>query len=99
MFSLVSRKFLAMRNIALYSVLTINHYTSDLKEIFIKNKFDEKKRIQKIFFVKNFPNNRVRWSFDAVFRLEKTAVDTIPLYRRTVLKEECLYTKLLQSKK
>ena len=34
---------------------------------------------------------RVRWKNNAVFSLEKTVLDRIPLYNRTVLKEECLY--------
>jgi len=34
---------------------------------------------------------RVRWKNNAVFSLEKTVLDRIPLYKRTVLKEECLY--------
>ena len=35
--------------------------------------------------------NRVRWKYSAVFGLEKTVLDRIPRYSRTVLKEECLY--------
>ena len=34
---------------------------------------------------------RVRWKNNAVFSLEKNVLDRIPLYRRTVLKEDCLY--------
>jgi len=36
---------------------------------------------------------RVRWKNNAVFSLEKTVLNRIPLYKRTVLKEECLYHK------
>ena len=45
---------------------------------------------KKDFFDKDFFKNRVRWNFNAVFGLEKTALDRIPRYRRTTLKEECL---------
>ena len=35
--------------------------------------------------------NRVRWNFTTVFGFKKTVLDRIPGYKRTVLKEECLY--------
>ena len=50
-----------------------------------------KKKLSKIFFLDFFEKNRVRWKFNTVFGLEKTTVDRIPRYRRTALKEECLY--------
>ena len=43
-----------------------------------------------LFFIKN----SVRWKFNAVFGLEVTALDKIPRYRRTALKEECLYVQI-----
>ena len=49
---------------------------------------------KKIDFLDFFWKKRVRWKFSAVFGLEKTALDRIPRYRRTALKEECLYLKL-----
>ena len=44
---------------------------------------------KKIFFAQG--KYRVRWKNNAVFSLEKTVLDRIPLYKRTVLKDECLY--------
>jgi hypothetical protein len=48
----------------------ITHYTLDLKEVFIKKFFGEKKITTKknldFFFDKKFPKNHVRWSFNAV---------------------------------
>ena len=44
---------------------------------------------KKIFFAQG--KYRVRWKNNAVFSLEKNVLDRIPLYKRTVLKEECLY--------
>ena len=41
-----------------------------------------------------FWKNRVRWRFSAVLWLEKTALDRIPRYKRTALKEECLYIEV-----
>ena len=37
--------------------------------------------------------NRVRWNFNTVFGFKKNVLDRIPGYKRTVLKEECLYFK------
>ena len=43
-------------------------------------------------FFGQFPKkNRVRQKNNTVFGLEKTVLDRIPCYRRTGLKEECLY--------
>ena len=44
---------------------------------------------KKIFFAQ--AKYRVRWKSNAIFSLEKTVLDRIPLYKRTVLNEECLY--------
>ena len=48
---------------------------------------------KKIFFAQ--AKYRVRWKNNAVFSLEKTVLDRIPLYKRTVLKEECLYFNVI----
>ena len=55
----------------------------------------EKKIFRPNFFFFNFlEKNRVRQNFNAVFGLEKTALDRIPRYRRTALQKECLYLVL-----
>ena len=56
--------------------------------------FEKKNKKTKVFFfyiLVSFCKNHVRWKFNAVFGPEKTALDRIPRYRRTALKEECLY--------
>ena len=47
---------------------------------------------QRKYFLFGFlKKNRVRWNFNTVFGFKKTVLDRIPGYKRTVLKEECLY--------
>ena len=68
------------------------------KERKIWNFLKEKKVwAKKFFFDIFFWKKRVRWKFKGVFGLEKTALDRIPRYRRTALKEECLYMKTFWS--
>ena len=61
------------------------------KEVKIWKKFKKKINLTKKFFFRFlFWKNRVRWKFNAVLGLEKTALDRMPRYKRTALKEECL---------
>ena len=78
-------------NIFLFKFILVRYICHTRDDII--NSFEKKiwNVLKKLKFLVFFLKNRVRWKFTTVFGLEKTALDRIPLYRRTALKEECLY--------